>query len=515
MASPVSTKVKTLSAQIEEVKRECDAKTQQLRGRTLSTIEAQTSCMSICQLLKRKMQEITELNGQFPELTAANEEEIFPLMLQMSGLETELSERLKLFQRTLYGYYSFAEVNEGPACVGGRVAPEIETTNPKILELLDQVSCMREIRGDGNCFLYAFATRFLENLVARNELQGFIAFVEAEISLPPELKENVLTLLHAIHGNLDPILQDNKKILPFTSFLRHLAASEMKAQKEIYEHSLSMTIEGDFGVSTAGKKYEDLVDEFVLKMNMDFFHQPITALCQRFEFPVLVIDPELGAPEGFNTLGWTAANATFCRNGNHYFILYTVDEAPRIAPKPRPTEIFINCKVSFGHNLFIRGDGNGLSWNKGKPLVQCGDDTWIYRSSFPLLDMSFKILLDDETWQPGENLKIAQGKLPAASKIDFPLAEISSLFPTTRITVKFDAGQGNQLFIRGNGPGMTWDEGIPLTNVGSDLWVFETQLEFEPFEYKILLNDKQWEDGENHTTQVGKKIEIATKFSNQ
>ena len=129
--------------------------------------------------------------------------------------------------------------------------------------------------------------------------------------------------------------------------------------------------------------------------------------------------------------------------------------------------------------------------------------------------MSYKFLLDDEIWQPSDNLRIAQGKLPASHKIDFPLTEPFSLFPTTRITVKFDAGLGNHLFIRGNGPGMTWEEGIPLTNVGSDLWVFETQLDFEHFEYKILLNDREWEEGENHSAEVGKKIELATKFSSR
>lgn len=81
----------------------------------------------------------------------------------------------------------------------------------------------------------------------------------------------------------------------------------------------------------------------------------------------------------------------------------------------------------------------------------------------------------------------------------------------TQITIRCDTGLGNALFIRGAGPGMSWDKGIPLTNKGGDQWVYEVRGEFGPFEYKILRNDTQWEVGENHQLGCGKNEERVLK----
>lgn len=68
---------------------------------------------------------------------------------------------------------------------------------------------------------------------------------------------------------------------------------------------------------------------------------------------------------------------------------------------------------------------------------------------------------------------------------------------TTRILVHFDAGFGNQLYIRGQGGELSWDQGLIMQNVAGNLWVWETSTT-DDLEFKILINDTVWEYGENH-----------------
>ena len=83
-------------------------------------------------------------------------------------------------------------------------------------------------------------------------------------------------------------------------------------------------------------------------------------------------------------------------------------------------------------------------------------------------------------------------------------------YSTIRITVKYEGRSGEKLTIRGNGPGMSWEKGVELQNLGGDFWVFEIRDDpsirnnlTPDFEYKILLNDQQWESAANH--QLGNR----------
>lgn len=73
----------------------------------------------------------------------------------------------------------------------------------------------------------------------------------------------------------------------------------------------------------------------------------------------------------------------------------------------------------------------------------------------------------------------------------------------TRVTVKYDAGLNNSLYIRGNGAGLSWEKGILLTNIGPDEWIWETSLPVQGCEFKIALNDVHFEQGENHKLEEG------------
>lgn len=415
MASSVSAKVETLSTETQRLVGVSTRMMDLLQGRTLSLDKAEEAHDIVYKAFQTNMAQIDQLKLELQKkMTVANQDQTLPIIQRVTKLETDLSEELTLTNDIVLTYYPTAKIPYGRACIGPRKAAHIDTQNLKILSILANASCMREIRGDGNCFLSAFATRLLERAGMRETLLAILL----DTALPAELIENLVETLTSSEENLEAILKNNHMILPLVHFLRRLTADEMKASRDDFEPFFLADIEQVFHGSTEGKSYEQLIDAYVLKMGVDFSHPMITALCRKLDFPIQIIDPNIGAAGGLNILGRDEAKGTFCRNGSHYFVLYSLEESPRIAR-------------------------------------------------------------------------------------------------STEITVKFDTGLGNQLFIRGSGPGLSWERGIPLRNVGNDLWVFQTEGDFEQFEYKILLNDKQWEEGENRTAQIGEEIEILAKFPNQ
>jgi hypothetical protein len=82
----------------------------------------------------------------------------------------------------------------------------------------------------------------------------------------------------------------------------------------------------------------------------------------------------------------------------------------------------------------------------------------------------------------------------------------------TQIIVHYDVGYNNHLFIRGSGPGLNWDHGVMLKNIGPDEWVWETNIAFSECEFKVLINDQQFESGENHHIQDGAALQYTPKF---
>jgi hypothetical protein len=82
-------------------------------------------------------------------------------------------------------------------------------------------------------------------------------------------------------------------------------------------------------------------------------------------------------------------------------------------PHARPqgkTCILVKCDVGFKNHLCIRGSGGGLSWNKGQPLKNIGRDEWIWETQLPFTECEFKVLINDEHYEQGENHRIGSGK---------------------------------------------------------------------------------------------------------
>lgn len=82
----------------------------------------------------------------------------------------------------------------------------------------------------------------------------------------------------------------------------------------------------------------------------------------------------------------------------------------------------------------------------------------------------------------------------------------------TKVTIKYNVGFPNQLYIRGKGANLNWDKGQPLKNIKADEWVWETDGHFTQCEFKVLINDHIYETGDNHLLHAGATLLYTPQF---
>jgi len=95
-----------------------------------------------------------------------------------------------------------------------------------------------------------------------------------------------------------------------------------------------------------------------------------------------------------------------------------------------------------------------------------------------------------------------------------PVAEARPLAKASRsatIEAKIDVGFGNTLYLRGEGKGLNWNQGIPLTNVDGSTWQWSGEAD-EKLKVKLLLNDAVWAKGEDLVVAPGEKVQVAPAF---
>ena len=83
---------------------------------------------------------------------------------------------------------------------------------------------------------------------------------------------------------------------------------------------------------------------------------------------------------------------------------------------------------------------------------------------------------------------------------------------STTIVAQVDVGFGNALYIRGEGPGLSWEKGVSLECVADDKWSIELDESTKPIVYKFLLNDLTWCKGEDHVAQPGTTVTVSPIF---
>ena len=103
---------------------------------------------------------------------------------------------------------------------------------------------------------------------------------------------------------------------------------------------------------------------------------------------------------------------------------------------------------------------------------------------------------------------VAAKTLVKAASAKTPI--VSAVAPIV-IEAKIDVGFGNKLFARGQGAGLSWDHGIPLECVDSQTWRLTVPAK-DKLQFKLLLNDSVWSQGEDVVAAPGKKVEVVPAF---
>jgi hypothetical protein len=103
-------------------------------------------------------------------------------------------------------------------------------------------------------------------------------------------------------------------------------------------------------------------------------------------------------------------------------------------------------------------------------------------------------------------------KIVAASKPATRKKKSATEPPATFITARIDIGFGNHLYVRGTGPGLSWDRGIAMDCVGTGLWTTTVKLAKAPVVFKFLVNDLSWSTGEDFVVEPGQSLTISPGF---
>jgi hypothetical protein len=78
------------------------------------------------------------------------------------------------------------------------------------------------------------------------------------------------------------------------------------------------------------------------------------------------------------------------------------------------TTVIAKVDIGWGNNLCIRGEGGGLSWDKGL-LMDCVDGDWTWSTASASEGLVFKFIINDVTWAEGEDLTVAAGGTSVSS----------------------------------------------------------------------------------------------------
>ena len=83
----------------------------------------------------------------------------------------------------------------------------------------------------------------------------------------------------------------------------------------------------------------------------------------------------------------------------------------------KQTNIIANIDIGFGNTLYIRGEGGGLSWDKGLLLENISSSEWALKIEKATGTITFKFLINDKIWSEGENLSIQAGRRSVHSPV--------------------------------------------------------------------------------------------------
>jgi hypothetical protein len=105
----------------------------------------------------------------------------------------------------------------------------------------------------------------------------------------------------------------------------------------------------------------------------------------------------------------------------------------------------------------------------------------------------------------------AKSKAPA-KKGSAPAKKKSGETAATFISAQIDVGFGNHLYLRGEGPGLSWDHGVAMDCTGAGLWTASVKNAKVQVIFKLLVNDVSWSTGNDFVVAPGQSITVTPSF---
>ncbi len=92
------------------------------------------------------------------------------------------------------------------------------------------------------------------------------------------------------------------------------------------------------------------------------------------------------------------------------------------------------------------------------------------------------------------------------------VSSVTALPVPTTIVAQIDVGFGNTLYIRGDGPGLSWEKGTTMDCVADDKWSISLSETAKPVVFKLLINDLTWCTGDDYIAQPGSTVAVTPVF---
>ncbi len=93
----------------------------------------------------------------------------------------------------------------------------------------------------------------------------------------------------------------------------------------------------------------------------------------------------------------------------------TVAKKTTTTKKTLKTSIVAYVDVGFGNMLYIRGEGAGLSWDKGVLVKNISAAEWVFDTTKATGTVTFKFLINDQIWAEGDDLTLKAGSKSVSS----------------------------------------------------------------------------------------------------
>jgi hypothetical protein len=87
-----------------------------------------------------------------------------------------------------------------------------------------------------------------------------------------------------------------------------------------------------------------------------------------------------------------------------------------------------------------------------------------------------------------------------------------ALFSTSTVVATAFIGAGNKLFLRGEGPGLSWEKGVPMQFLEIGKWSWSLNEANGPVQIQLFLNDEEADKGGVLTLAPGQRLDVRPDF---